>query len=269
MPATLEAVLGQFPVSLHVERNLACIREIIACARPGNLVVLPEGALSGYEEDPAFLGQLHPREIGAGIERLRSEARERSVHLFFGSCWQEQRRWFNAGLYASPSGEFFVYRKANLATRERGHFTAGNSLPILALLVGNERVPVAIQLCRELRYPEQWRYLAEQGALIFIYMTNGVGDSREYPVWRAHLVSRAAENQRFVLSVNNAHEAQKCPTLAVSPTGNVLTEAPSGESGARRLSLDLGLPSDWYLSQSRRDLVETVYRGEHDSKPKH
>lgn len=45
----IEALVGQFPVTLSVEENLALIREILAHALPEDLVVLPEGALSGYE----------------------------------------------------------------------------------------------------------------------------------------------------------------------------------------------------------------------------
>jgi len=45
----LDALVGQFPVAMSVEENLALIREVLAHALPEDLVVLPEGALSGYE----------------------------------------------------------------------------------------------------------------------------------------------------------------------------------------------------------------------------
>jgi predicted amidohydrolase len=262
MASTLTALLGQFPVTLNIQRNLEVVEKVLSEARPGDLVVLPEGAVSGYQEDPAFLSRLDPVEISAGVGFLKEEARERKVHLFFGTCLLEEGNWFNVGLYASPRGELRTYRKVNLATRERGHFSAGDDLPVLDLVIAGEEVRVGIQLCRELCFPEQWRHLAERGAQIFVYMTNAIGDSKEYAVWRSHLVSRAAENQRFVLAVNNAAKAQKCPTAVVLPSGEVLVEISSADVEVVRVELDLAQVSDWYLGQARRDVVKTVYRQE-------
>ncbi len=91
-------------------------------------------------------------------------------------------------------------------------------------------------------------------------MTNAVGDAALRPVWRSHLVSRAAENQRFVLSSNDSRPGgQKCPTAAVGPGGFVLWEAgPEGEETGR-VELDLSRARDFYLGQARTDVVECVY----------
>lgn len=247
--------LAQFPVTLDLGENVGHIREVLAESQPGDLVVLPEGALSGYAEDPAFLGELDPAAITAGVEELAREARGRGVHLFVGSCLPEGERWFNAGLYLGPRGERFTYRKVNLATAERGHFSAGDVLPTLDLDLGGGTLRVGLQLCRELRYPEQWQHLARRGAQVFVSLTNAVGNADECPVWRAHLISRAAENGRFVLASNTAHGAQKCPTLAVAPTGRVLAEVGGPDFATRRVPLDLSLVSNWSLDQARRDVV--------------
>lgn len=254
----LNALVGQFSVILDLQTNLKAIGGILQMTHPGDLVVLPEGALSGYDEDPAFLCTLNPRQIEVGVAALAQEAKDRQLHLFFGTCLFESGQWFNVGLYLGPRGERFTYRKVNLATRERGHFTAGTLLTTLDIQVGEQTVRVGLQLCRELRYPEQWQFLARQGAQVIIYMTNAVGDASEFPIWRAHLMSRAAENQRFILSSNNAQAAQKCPTLVVAPTGHVLTEAPSPAPTALRAALDLSLVSDWYLNQARQDVVSVT-----------
>lgn len=89
-------------------------------------------------------------------------------------------------------------------------------------------------------------------------MTNAVGDASESPVWRAHLMSRAAKNQRFILSSNNAQADQKCPTLVVAPTGHVLAETPSSAPTTLRVALDLSLVSDWYLHQVRQDVISRI-----------
>ena len=166
----------------------------------------------------------------------------------------EGGKWYNAGLYYGPGEETFVYHKVNLATSERGHFAAGSQLPILEIALCGRPVKIGIQLCREIRFSEQWRYLARAGAEIFAYLTNAVGDETQAPVWRSHLISRAAENQRFVLCANNAHPEQKCPSMIVTPGGKVLWEVLSSEPESARCKLDLAEVSDWYISQSRDDV---------------
>ncbi len=253
------ALVGQFPVSGSVKDNLGAIRRVLDQARPDELVVLPEGALSGYEEDPAFLSGVDPDEVEEGIGVLADEATRRGVHLFFGSCLYEGGRWYNAGFYRGPNRESFTYRKVNLATKERGVFAAGSELPVLDITVVGREVRVGVQLCRELRYPEHWRHLASAGAEVFVYMTNAVGDASLLPVWRSHLVSRAAENQRFVLSANDSRPGQKCPTAAVGPDGFVLWEADGGGEETGRVQLDLSRARDFYLGQARTDVVACVY----------
>jgi len=74
-------------------------------------------------------------------------------------------------------------------------------------------------------------------------------------VWRAHLISRAAETQRFVLVANVAHGTQHCPTMIVSPRGQVLAAAPAGTTETLELSIDLADTRDTYLRQQRDDVV--------------
>jgi predicted amidohydrolase len=59
----------------------------------------------------------------------------------------------------------------NLATHERGHFRAGDALPVLTVPVGGGTVRLGVQLCREIRLPGQWAALARQGADVIVYMT--------------------------------------------------------------------------------------------------
>ncbi|MEU4558670.1 carbon-nitrogen hydrolase family protein [Actinoplanes sp. NPDC023936] len=194
-------VVAQVPVSWDVEANLSSVREVVGSARAGDVVVLPEGMLSGYGEDLSPLDRLSPAVISdavADVERLA-----RSSGALAGAV-------------------------------------------------------VAVQLCREIRFPEQWQHLAAAGAQAFVYLTNAA-NVREVPgVWRSHLISRAAENQRFVVSSNVAHPDQHCPSMVVSPRGEVLGELPPGGAGVLRLTVDLADAGDWYLGQRRTDVVSVT-----------
>jgi predicted amidohydrolase len=251
----ISVLVAQFPITLEIEENLVAITSTLARAEPDDLVIFPEGALSGYVEDPAFLQNIDTTLLAESMHILKDRVARRRVHLIFGSCVYEAGRWYNAGLYYGPNKEMFVYHKVNLATSERGHFAAGSQLPTVEIIVRGRPVKVGVQLCREIRFPEQWRYLARAGAEIFAYLTNAVGDAAQVPVWRSHLVSRAAENQRFVLCANTAHSEQRCPSMIVAPNGQVLWEIVSSVSESVHCEIDLSEVSDWYISQSRDDIV--------------
>jgi predicted amidohydrolase len=112
-------LVAQFPVSLDIDKNLDAIVHVLDCAREEVLVILPEGALSGYAEDAAFLQAIDIARLTASWHFLAEEATRRNVHLIFGSCLQEAGQWYNTGIYHGPRGEQFVYRKINLATGEQ------------------------------------------------------------------------------------------------------------------------------------------------------
>ena len=153
-----------------------------------------------------------------------------------------------------------MYRKLNLANHERGILTAGHELSVFDLYTTEGAVPVGVQICRELRFPEQWLWLARQGAQFFLHLNNAVGAGRFLPVWRSHLVARAAETQRYVLSANAADADQTSPTLAVDPQGFILAEVVSDEQKVLRVELDLERISNLYLEQSRDDLLHNSQR---------
>ncbi len=115
-------------------------------------------------------------------------------------------------------------------------------------------------MCREIRYPEQWRALASQGAQIIAYVKNAIGSENGDALWRAHLISRAAETRRFVIGANNATRDQTCPTMIATPSGEPLAVLPLGDDAAATASVDVGLVSDWVLNQTRDDVVSVVLR---------
>jgi predicted amidohydrolase len=191
------------------------------------LVILPEGSISGYSHDLSFLKSIDQHELESGLVHLHLEAQQRKIHLWVGACLYKDGRWFNASIGYSPDGEKKVYHKVNLG----------------------------VQICRELRFPEQWGWLARCGAQIILYLNNAVGHAWNLPIWQSHLISRAAETQRFVLGANNAAPEQNSPTIAASPDGRVLNEIVSNQLKVMRVDLDLSLVSNWYLNRCRTDLV--------------
>jgi predicted amidohydrolase len=251
----INAVVAQFPVTFSTRMNLGIIDSVIDQTNIGDWVIFPEGSVSGYSTDPSFLKQINHAELIAGLEHIRNQAKRRKINVWVGACINIDGQWFNTAQGFSSNGETQIYRKINLATHERGIFSTGSNLPIFELITPEGKIKVGIQICRELRFPEQWGWLARCGAQIILHLNNAVGIDTVQPIWKSHLISRAAETQRFVLSSNNAAPKQISPTIAIAPSGQVLGEIVSAQLDMLRVELDLSQVSDFYLNQSRSDVI--------------
>lgn len=257
----IAAAALQFPVSMDVAQNVTRIERLVEPLACHALVVAPEGALSGYRAEPNFVSRIDMAQTASAIRAMEALSRRRQLHLIAGVCLQDHDgAWRNSSLYFGPNGERARYDKINLAQSERGTFVPGNALPVFDLTVAGARVRVGIQMCREIRYPEQWQGLAIQGAQVFAYVNNAVGGRSGDALWRAHLVSRAAETQRYIVGANNAAADQICPTAIIAPTGDVLTDLLPGAEAAAQATLDLERISDWVLNQAREDVVSVVMK---------
>lgn len=256
----VRAAALQFKVTMDPAANVAAIASLVEPLAPDTLVVAPEGALSGYENRAGVTSEIDVAATERVISDVAAFARDKRLHIVAGACLNEQGRWFNSALYFGPNGERARYSKINLAISERGVFTPGDTLPVFDISTAGQAVRLGIQMCREIRYPEQWRALAVQGAQIIAYVNNAIGSANGDAVWRAHMISRAAETQRFIVGANNAAPDQTCPTMIVAPDGAVLAEGANGATEAISTTLQLEAVSDWVLSQARDDVVSVDVR---------
>jgi predicted amidohydrolase len=251
-------VVAQVPVGFSVPGNLDTILEVLSEADPGDVVVTPEGALTGYllhgQPDVERLAETDPEHVAEAIDEVAAESARRGVNLWLGVCRRVDGVWSNEALGLLGDGTRLTYRKVNLSTAERASFQAGDDLPVFEMPIASDSVRVGVQLCRELRYPEQWRSLAERGARLMLHLNHGVGDSTVFETWRAMLIARAAENQRFLVSANAASSLQHCPSMVIAPDGAIVAELPAGTTQVLRVDVDVDHTADWYLGQRRRDI---------------
>ena len=127
----IRAVVAQFPVSFSIPENLDRILSVLAQTVPGDLVLLPEGSLSGYSDDLSFLQNIRPHELRAGLNRLQTEAERRKINLWVGACVRGDmlgsRRHRSVGKVNSPAGHcearWVSGSKQSLSQRRRSrHF---------------------------------------------------------------------------------------------------------------------------------------------------
>jgi predicted amidohydrolase len=249
--------LAQFEPSLNVSNNLQTMLRFISTTTEGDIVVMPEGCLSGYSHNLNFLDIHIAKDVEQAIKELQQISINQNIHLVFGSCIFETENWYNAGIYISPEGKKHIYKKVNLAIHEREFLKMGNELSCFDIEYGGKKIKCAIQLCREIRFPEQWKLLSLDGAEIIFYLTNVIG-SEQFQVWNSHLISRAAENQRYIVSSNIADKEQGCSSMVISPKGKIIKELLTNVEAIERIKICLTKNSNLYLSQGRSDLVKVV-----------
>jgi omega-amidase len=257
----ITVALAQMSISFgRPELNQRVARELAAraAAQHADLLVLPELWPTGYDLERA-------KEYSAAMDEgpfglMASLAREHRIHIV-GTCLEAnlQGHPFNtAALYGPDGGLAGAYRKVHLfpPMGERQHMTPGDAFPVYDLPWGR----VALAICYDLRFPEQWRRYMDAGAQLIVIPA-------EWPVqrvehWRLLLRARAVENQLFVVGCNRAGSDSDGDfgghSAAVDPGGRVLVEG-GAEPGLYLTELDLDevvrvrelLP---FLNDRRREL---------------
>jgi len=249
----LKVILGQYVVSSSTQSNLAQIEAQLDSADQNSWVIFPEGMLSGYEpRDPEYIKSLDPDGIMAAIATIQQTCSVRNCNCVLGTAFPYEGRWYNASVAISGGEKPIIYLKNSLARLDHAHFTQGNLLKTYSFT----KVTFGIQMCRELLFPEQWRALKLQGAQLVFHINNAI--QPQDAIWRHMLITRALENQIYIVSVNNPASPQALPSCVISPTGQILVELSLQQEQAHEINLDLSQVSHYYVEQMRSDLVRLV-----------
>jgi deaminated glutathione amidase len=219
-------------------RNLNTTERLVRAAVDdgATLVVLPEHFdLRGRDED--YLRDAEPLD-GHSITRMRELARELSIDLVAGS-FAERREGHdkpaNTSVHIAPGGEIeSVYRKIHLFDVTVGdvdYRESDSGEPGDALVTGNQ---IGLTVCYDLRFPELYRILALEGALILTVPANFTRTTGEAH-WEVLLRARAVENQAFVVAAAQSGEYPPgMPaygnSMIVDAWGEVLARAPGGDA---------------------------------------
>jgi predicted amidohydrolase len=213
----------------------------------------------GLPENVAFMGPEREKELaaepldGPTLSTFQGVAKELGVTLLAGSIPElgaPGGKLYNTSVLFGPGGERLgVYRKIHLfdvdvqdgATyRESLSMAPGNELSCVAAPFGK----VGLSVCYDLRFPELYRALASEGAILltvpsaFTLMTG-----KDH--WEVLLRARAIENQAYVVApaqVGRHSESRQTygNAMVVDPWGAVTARASDGE-GLALAQLDLNL----------------------------
>ena len=201
-------------------------------ARP-DLIVWPESPAPFYNTDPMFREAVSniAREtqtwVLAGSLGIRNagETPERATELYnSGSLVSPAGEWLGRydKMHLVPFGEYVPFKRvfgfAGGLTQEVGDFSPGTSRA--PLQAGSK---LGVFICYESIFPDEIRQLAENGAEVFVNISNDgwYGDSGAYAQHLKQARMRAVENDRWLLRDTNTGV-----TAAIDPYGRVVSSIP-------------------------------------------
>lgn len=157
----MRIVVAQIRVEREVARNADTIHSHVESARPGDWVVFPEGALTGYfPEEDDYLASTGRADLEAALDGLRASVVRQRCHAIVGTARPVADGWRNSAALMSPDAELRWYDKKTLSAVDSRHFLAGDEPPVYEV----DGVKVGVQICWELLFPAQWARLKRDGA---------------------------------------------------------------------------------------------------------
>ena len=193
--------------------------------------------------------------------RMAELAASLNIFLLCGSIIESNPQGskpYNTSFLLNPNGEILsCYRKLHLFTvkiknkvsiDEKSIYSAGDEVKTALTPFGK----VGFTICYDLRFPELYRTLADQGAVI-IFVPSAFTWETGKAHWEILLRARAIENQVYIIAPNQfGKDAQGNNTyghsMIVDPWGTVMVQCPDGEKIIYG-DIDLG-----YLKEVRKKL---------------
>ena len=208
------------------EDNLRAALDLIDGAPLSDLILLPELWPCGYFSFHRYQSDSEPMD-GPTVSALREKASGMGVHILMGSLvLREGDKLFNAALLLGPDGGIMAqYRKIHLfgyQSEERKLLSPGENPVVVDLPWGK----AGITTCYDLRFPELYRMMVDQGASFFLVPS--AWPLARLDAWRLFNRARAHENLSFLFSCNCAGlgdgKAFAGHSMIVDPGGEVLAE---------------------------------------------
>jgi predicted amidohydrolase len=240
----MRAAAVQLNSNADRERNLARAEALVraAAADGATLVALPEhfelrGAPEHYERGA------EPLDASEAVAWARELARDLRIDLIAGSISERRaghEKVSNTSLHVDPNGEVkAVYRKVHLfdvtvgdtSYRESDSDEPGEEL---VTSEAGDGTRLGLSVCYDVRFPELYRILALEGALVLTVPANFTRTTGAAH-WEVLLRARAVENQAFVIAPAQTGEYPPGQpaygnSMIVDPWGEVLARA-SGNPG--------------------------------------
>ena len=195
-----------------------------------DLVILPEIWNIGFMSFDRYISEAEDND-GPTLIRLREAAKKIGAYLHTGSFVEEiSGKYYNSSYLISPGGEVLGnYLKIHLFgynSKEIQLLTPGDAIVMVDTPLGK----IGLATCYDLRFPELFRKMVEQGAEILLVCSAWPYPRLEH--WLMLNRVRALENQCFLISANSVGLNQGIQfvghSMVTDPWGSIL--AGSGDT---------------------------------------
>jgi predicted amidohydrolase len=173
--------------------------------------------------------------------RLEALAEDLRVYICCGLVERDDRRRYSTQVLVAPGdGLMGVYRKIQMADRERWFSQPGRELPVFDVA----GVPTGVMTCRDKSFPEIARILALDGAQLLLnpHSTTDCPQHR-FPDWSLKLcTARAMENGCYLIANNNIADCELQVhqhggySFAIDPYGQLI-HCDAGPGDRERMAL--------------------------------
>ena len=206
------------------EKALDHVSQMILQCRGADLILLPELWNIGFMSFDRYRNEAETVE-GPTLTLLRALAKELSCYLHTGSFVEKRGdRYYNSSFLLNPKGEILgSYQKIHLFTyqsQETNMLTHGTSITVIPTEFGN----LGLATCYDLRFPELFRKMLDQGAEFFLICSAWPYPRLEH--WLLLNRTRALENLSYLISSNcvgfNRGTQFVGHSLVIDPMGQII-----------------------------------------------
>lgn len=228
-PAALWVGAVQLASSLDPAENRELLDIDLFRGKPRmDLVVFPEAFMRDFGKPGSDVSAFAEEMDGPFVSRLAELAGKHGTTIVAGMFERSEdpARPYNTLAVVGPGGLRAKYRKIHLydsfGYRESDRLLAGGLEPVLFELNGFK---VGLMTCYDLRFPEQARLLAAQGADLLVVPAAWVAGPRKVDHWRTLVRARAIENTVYVAAAAQPEPRYCGHSMIVGPLGDDLGEA--------------------------------------------
>jgi len=250
----MRIALCQLPVSPDASVNMSRVRAALDQAARGGaaLAVFTEATMVRFGSDLRAAAEPLDGPFCSGLAAACASTGVAAVAGVFEPA--PDGRVYNTAVAFSGSGSLVAsYRKLHLFDalgQRESDLVAPGSAPVIASLAG---VPVGLQICYDIRFPELSRSLAADGAPLLTVSAAWQAGLFKEEHWVTLLRARAIENTVWVAAAGQVPDPDSPPTRAPTGVGRSMLIDPLGVVRA-----DLGPSAGVQVADADIGLVETV-----------
>lgn len=174
--------------------------KLINKAVGADLILLPELWNIGFFSFDKYHSESEPID-GETVSRMREKAREVKAYIYPGSFVEKRGDYYyNTGVFINPNGEIIArYSKMHLfgyKSQEGQLLRPGNEI----VAVSTEHGAIGLSICYDIKFPELYRKLVDDGAEILLCVLGWAYPRLEQWLTTQHV--RAYENVSYFVTCN-------------------------------------------------------------------